>query len=721
MTSKAVGNVAVPAAKTGYASKRALWMISLVLVAVTAAVFWPVGTFDFFHYDDTTYFSENFRVLNGLNWSNVQWAFEATVNSSWYPLMWLSFMLDVTLFGKGPTGPHLVNLAFHIANVVLLFHLLHRTTGATWRSAAVACLFAIHPLHVESVAWIAERKDVLSTFFGFLTLVCYAGYVQRKDKPARHPEGRERRAATLRYWLALVFFALGLLSKPMLVTLPCVMLLMDYWPLKRVALVDWRRGVRRLVLEKTPFFLLSVASGCATLWVHRQSGAMSSLDEFPIGLRFQNAFVSLARYLGKSFWPVNLAVPYPYPVDGRWPLWLVALGVLLAVCLSAGAVWLAVRRPYVFTGWFWFLGTLFPVIGIIQWGGHSMADRFTYVPLIGFFILVVWGISDLWERWRLPVVLGGVAAGMVGLACAWRASDQVWLWRDTETLFRHTLAVTGNNEVALSNLGVCMAARERWDDAINLYHRALAINPRSAETLGNLAVALVEKGEYEEASARFRESIALAPDRAVFHLNYGNTLLELGRMQEAMAALHTAIRVEPDHPRAHSDLGRAYAEQERFDDAIREYAIALQINPGYAEAEHNWGLALAEQGRLDEAMVRYHRALKLDPNFIEIHNSLGSALLASGRVDEAIRELQSLLTFKPDHAKALDNLGIAQASKGQLTEAMQTFEKALLYSTNVANIRYNLGNVLVMRRELEAAAVEFREAVRVDPGHAAAH
>lgn len=717
--------------KRGNPASKLSVAIGLMLVCVTVAVFWPVVGFDFFNYDDPAYFSENYRVLQGLTLDNILWAFRTTDVSSWYPLTWLSFMLDVSLFGKGPAGPHLVNLILHTINTLLVFLLLRRMTGSAWRSALVAGLFAIHPLHVESVAWIAERKDVLSTFFGLLSLIFYARYAETLNRKAVEPLNRRHdstihrlNGSTINYCLAFLFFALGLLSKPMLVTLPFVLLLLDYWPLCRISdfgfrISDLKRWITRhssLLLEKVPFLSLGMLAGLVTLLVHQKTGAVTSLAEFPFGLRVQNAFVAYARYLGKTFWPVNLAVPYPHP--GRWPLWLVVLGILLVVGLSAVAILIGRRYRYVFTGWFWFFGMLLPVIGIIQWGSHSLGDRFTYVPLIGLFVALVWGAAEVWRRWNLPTAGAWAAAAVILVACAWRTTNQLWLWQDSETLFRHAIAVTENNEVALSNLGVCLAARGKTDEAISFYQRALALNPLSGETLGNLAVALTEKGRHAEAFAYYRAAIEQMPRKALLHLNYGNVLLDMDRVSEAVEAFSEAVRCEPDNPRAHNDLGRALALQGRFEEAVRCYASALKLNPKYAEAHHNWGLALAEQGRMAEAVEHYQAALRLDPNFIEIHHSLGTALTALGKPDEAIAHFRSLLKYKPDHARALEHLGIALAAKGQLNQAVESFRDALRYTTNSANIRYNLGNVLVMQQRLEEAAREFREAVRLDPGHA---
>jgi protein O-mannosyl-transferase len=713
--------------------------IAVLLALLTVAIYWPVVRFDFFNYDDPAYFSENYRVLNGLSWHNVLWAFQTTDISSWYPFMWLSFMLDVTLFGRGAAGPHLTNLVFHVANVLLLFGLLRRLTGSRWRSAVVAALFAVHPLHVESVAWIAERKDVLSTFFGLLALLCYTRYAQarsgannQRPKAGKTPATPDPRPPAFDYLLALLLFTFGLLSKPMLVTLPGVMLLLDFWPLERVA--GFRvpgsgfpaakggpdtRTVWQLFREKIPFLLLGLGFGLVTLLVHKESGAISTLATFPMSLRVENAFVAYARYLGKTFWPFNLAVPYPHP--GMWPAGLVIGSVLLFALLCALALWQVRRRPCLFVGWFWFVGMLFPVIGLIQWGIQSMADRFTYVPLIGLSIALVWGAEELLSRGRWParLVAGLVAALLAALAL--RAADQLACWRDSETLFRHALAVTGDNEIAYANLGTSYAAAKQQDLAIACYRKALALNPNSGETLGNLAVALTVKKQNAEAEAAFQTAIRLLPNKTLLHLNYGNVLLDQDRTDQAIAEFQQAVRCEPDSPQAHDYLGHALAVQHRYAEAVQEYAAALQLNPGYAEAHNNWGLALAEQGDYADAVGHYRTALRLDPNFIEIDNNLGGALLGLGQVDEAIAQFRALLKYKPDHPKALDNLGVALASQGKLAEACASFQAALRYAPAAAGTHYNLANAYVMQRRFEEAIREYREAVRLNPDHAQAH
>jgi hypothetical protein len=393
----------------------------LLLFLVTLACYWSVVSCDFITYDDPDYFAANPHVQAGVTMKGVVWAFRTDHLSSRYPLTWLSFMLDAELFGKGASGPHLTNLLLHLANTVLMFLLLRRLTGAHWRSAVVAALFALHPLRVEPVAWISERKGLLSTLFWLLSVWAYAravaGEKWRVTKPEELTVASDSSLVTRHssrfYWLALLFFACGLMSKPMVVTLPFALLLLDYWPLGRIDLSMIRSQpstLLRLVLEKIPFFALAAASCAVTFWVNRKFGNMVALADTSMSARIENTFISYARYVGKTFWPVNLALPYP--LSGHWPWGAVVCATLLLVALTVVAFWLGWRRPYVLVGWFWFLGTLVPVIGLIQWGSQAMADRFTYVPLIGLFIILAWGAGELAARWSVPKAL------MLAACCA---------------------------------------------------------------------------------------------------------------------------------------------------------------------------------------------------------------------------------------------------------------------------------------------------------------
>jgi protein O-mannosyl-transferase len=534
------------------------------LVMVTVALYWPASGFQFVNYDDPDYFVKNAHVRSGLSWGGFFWACGSGDASNWHPLTWLSLMLDVTLFESGgPAGPHFTNILFHAANSVLLFWLLRRLTGAHWRSAFVAGLFALHPLNVESVAWVAERKNVLSTFFWLLTLLAYTRYAQKRSRvepsPLRYaaPGCRESsgcaavpalgsRPPTLDYSLALLFFALGLMSKPMLITLPFVLLLLDHWPLGRWQMdsfPDWRGRLPRLLLEKTPFFLLSAASGVLTLLVQQQGEAVQSAGLFPFSVRMGNTFVSYCRYLGKAFWPDNLAVFYPHP--GHWPPAMVATAATFVFAASL-AIWRLGRRfPFLITGWFWFLGTLIPVIGLVQVGRQAIADRYTYVPLIGIFIIISWGAAEIFARARSARAMAVITAGVVLTACAWHAKAQLGYWQNDGTLFRHALAVTRNNYVAHYNLGIYLAKNGRPKEAMDNYCAAIRFDPSRMDPHLNLGIILESVGQLNEAANEYREAVRLDPNSHAAHFNLGCVLVNLGQRDEAIEQFREVLRLKP--------------------------------------------------------------------------------------------------------------------------------------------------------------------------------
>jgi tetratricopeptide (TPR) repeat protein len=557
-------------------------ILCVALLAVTVGVFLQTGDHGFITFDDPGYVTDNPRVKGGVTGENVAWAFSATAMSNWHPLTWLSHMLDVELFGLDPRGHHLTNVFFHAASTLLLFFLLAQITGAPWRSLFVAALFALHPLHVESVAWVAERKDVLSGFFWFLTLLLYAGYVKR--------------GGTARYLLALLSFAAGLMAKPMLVTLPVVLLLLDYWPLRRSPLGS-------LVKEKIPFFLLSAASSVVTVIAQEQSGAMKTLDAIPLGHRIGNAVIAYAKYIGKMFWPADLAMLYPFP--GSIPLWQVSVSFLLLVLLSALAIGYRRRHPYLVTGWFWFLATLVPVIGIVQVGGQSMADRYTYLPLTGLFLVLSWGVDDLSQGWRYrKAVLAVLAAGIIAASAAgtWR---QAGYWKDNLTLYRHTLEVTDGNHTIRNNYASALAERGDLDAAIREYREVLRKWPHLPRVHNNLGHVLAARGNIAEAISHHNEALRLTSDasipdgnvartfdRATAHLNLGNVFLAQGEIREAIREYNATLELRPDFDKAHNNLGIAYSAMGKFPEAIAAFQRAIQRNPYNVDARKNLAICI---------------------------------------------------------------------------------------------------------------------------------
>ena len=548
----------------------------MLLAVVVALVFCQTLRHEFVYYDDGQYIFTNPHVETGLTWNNAKWAFQVTYADNWHPLTWLSLMLDVELFGTNPAGTHLINVLLHTANTVLLFLLLQRLTGAQWRSAFVAALFGLHPLHVESVAWAAERKDVLSGLFFMLTLLMYARYVDQPKTQNPRPK--------FFYILALLFFVLGLMSKPMLVTLPFVLLLLDYWPLNRFAFLNFnfqRSTLLYLVLEKLPFLVLSVASSAITFMA--QKNALQPFDRIPVGIRIVNAMVSCVSYLRKMFWPVNLAIPYPYPSHWSFELfWLSAAVFLVAI---AFVFWFGRRFPFLITGSFWYLGMLIPVIGLVQVGAQSMADRYTYLPLIGAFIMLVWGTGEILERWSLPKSLIWVVTLLILVACAVRTLHQLRYWQNSGTLFSHTIAVTKNNAIAYYNLGEYCASQGQTDEAMSDYLKAIQIRPGYDDALNNLGVALAENGKFDEAIARIQESIRSSPNKADAHYNLGNIFAMQHRLGEAVSAYTDALRLKPDYTEAHNNLANVLFIQGLVPEAIQQYQETLRLNPNHEGAK----------------------------------------------------------------------------------------------------------------------------------------
>jgi len=577
------------------------------------AVYWPATRCDFINLDDPDFVTKNAHVLGGLNWENVKWAFSNTDQGVlWAPLMWLSHMLDCQFFGLNPWGHHLMNVLLHAANTALVFLVFRRMTGATWRSLILAALFGWHPLKVESVAWVTERKDVLSAFFWMLTLWAYVKYV----------ESSQVRSSKSKLWYGavLAMFVFGLMSKPMLVTLPCVLLLLDYWPLER-----FKHGsARRLVAEKIPFLILATAASVVTFLSQQHGGAVTTVETLPLGARIGNALISYCRYLGKIVWPTNLAIFYPHP--GYWPLERVLLaGVFLC---GVSLLFFMKRRqyPYLLIGWLWFVGTLVPVIGLVQVGGQSMADRYTYVPSLGVLILTIWGAHELTRRWRYHEIALPVAGSAVIVLCIGLTRQQLGYWNDGETLFRHAIEVTGNNYVAHNDLGIALGKKGQTDEAIIQIQEAIRLNPNFAEAHYNLGVALDENGQTDEAINQFLEAIRLQPDDADAHYNLGMALGKKGQINEGIGQVREAVRLKPDDATLHYNLGTALGKNGQTDEAIIQFREAIRLQPDFAEAHNNLGTALDAEGHIDQAIIQFREAIRLKPDFAAAHRNLTRAL-----------------------------------------------------------------------------------------------
>jgi len=589
-------------------------LILLGLAVMTFGIYAQVIGHQFITLDDPTYIQENSMVNRGVTRAGLAWAFTTFHAANWHPLTWIAHMIDSQLFGMNAGGHLLVNALIHVANTLLVFWFLLRTTHTRWPSALVAALFALHPLHVESVAWASERKNTLSAFFGLLSLIAYMRY-------AKAP-------SISRYAWVAITLALGLLAKPMLVTWPLVMLLLDFWPLRRLQRLDTRglSVLRNLLVEKLPLFALVAASVIITFLAQSYGGAVRTFADAPFALRLSNALVSYAKYLLLMFWPNDLAVYYPLAPMGI-PAWQTIGAAFLLIGITALCLFQRRIRPYLIMGWLWFLGTLVPVIGLVQVGGQIMADRYFYIPSIGLFIALAFGLADIAKNWRVAPSLSAGIAGGVLLILATLTNAQIQRWRDSFTLLEHTLAVTPPNLHIEHNLGLAMGAT----------------------------------GRYNEAAAHFEKTLQIDPNFYDGLVAMGVTRQFQGRLPEAIEYFQAAIRLDPDAPKAHVQLGLALWKQNRDEPALEEMRRALQFAPKDAEIRADFGLALELVGKMPEAIEQLHEALLLNPNSAEAHNNLGLALLASGKPRESIPEFEAALRLKPELKGAADNLRRGQA------------------------------------------------------------
>jgi len=620
--------------------RRVAWVVSAVLFLGTLLLFSRAWEGEFVNYDDPDYVTANAQVKRGLTGEGVAWAWRAKEASNWHPLTWVSHMADVSFFGMNPRGHHATSVVLHALNAVLAFVALRALTGALWASAVCAALFAWHPLRVESVAWVAERKDVLSGFFWFVVLWAYARYARAT---------REGKGSVAWGWYAgaLGAFALGLFSKPMLVTLPCVLLLLDVWPLRRVEKVGWGK----LVAEKVPFFLLVVGSCVMTYGA--QSGGGSVSEALTLGQRLANAVVAVVRYLGKFGAPADLAVLYPHP--GDWPLQKVVASSVIVVALTAAAWWQRKRRPWTLVGWLWFLGTLVPVIGIVQVGLQSMADRYTYLPMLGVQLAVIWTFAETkWAAGVKATVTGVALVVCVGLT--WR---QIGVWQNSFTLFDHTLAVTEKNFLAHNNRAIWLCDHGRVAEGIADYQRALAIRPDYPEANNNLGRLLVQQGRAAEAVPLLRRALEGKKASLEVRNNLANALSDVGALDEAVQHYEEILKVQPRHANALNGYGVALAMQGRAAEAKAKIEEALRIAPDTLGAHSNLGNVCSMLGQWEEAARHYRRATELQPDAHTLMQ-LANALTQLGRREEAIAALREALRLRPGLMQArtmLEQLG----------------------------------------------------------------
>ena len=670
-------------------------IICILLGVLILAVYWKVQYHEFVNYDDGRYITEN-KHIKDFSKENFIWAFTQSHSANWHPVTWLSHMLDVQLYGLNPRGHHLTSLALHIANSLLLFLVFARMTGSIWRSCFVASLFAFHPINIESVAWASERKSVLSTFFWLLTTWTYINYVQKRN--------------LARYSMVVLFFALGLMSKPMLVTLPFVFLLLDYWPLKRFEITNLKRifsggtqsqienkkKLLNLIFEKIPLLLLVVGSCIVTIFAQKSWGAVVSIDIVPLATRISNALVSYLEYLGKMVWPKGFSVFYPYPVDASY-MWKGLSSGFVITAISITILRLIKKAPYLFVGWFWYLGTLIPVIGLVQVGQQAMADRYAYVPLIGIFIIIAWGLPNLLQNYPFRKKLLSVLAGIFFSVLIILTSVQLQYWENSVKLFDHAIEVT----------------EKKYPSFVGIYN--------------NLGVVLNEQMKFEEARSHLKNAVKLQPAYSEAHNNLGNSLSGLNRFQEANISYREAIRLKPDYPEAHNNLANSLVKMLNFDDAVTHYLTAIRHKPEFAKAHFNLGTTfnLKEfKGNNNEVAIRHlEEAIRLEPNFSEAHLALGNVIIEKndfnqGHLKTAIHHFKISTKIDPNNAIAHNSLGSAIAGQRNFKQAIEHFNTALKINPRYVEAHQNLGTAFSILGKTEKATYHFKVAddIRITSG-----
>jgi len=641
--------------------KRQIVLISAALVLLILAAFEPLRHNDFISYDDDFYVTRNRYIQSGITRESVAWAFTTGRQANWHPLTWLSHMLDIELFGLNPLGHHLHSLALHIAATVLLFIVLQSMTGAVWRSAFVAMAFGIHPLRVESVAWAAERKDVLCALFWMLTIAAYLYYVKR--------------GGINRYLLVVLCFGLGLMVKPMIVTLPIVLLILDFWPLGRTrksADKKQKYGYRPvsiwgLAAEKIPLFILTFASCIVTYLVQQHERSVD--DNALLTHHITNALASYVGYLGKIFWPVNLAVLYPYSDNGF--AWWQSIGFFLVLAVWSGfVIYRFPKQPYLAAGWFWYMVTLVPVIGLVQVGVQAMADRYTYLPSIGIFIILAWSAVEFSAKWRYQKILMGTLSGLAAIAMVVGTRTQLAYWKDSITLFKHTLAVTHDNYMIHHNLGWALTRQNKFDEAADQFNKTLQIRPNFPEANTSLAAILIIRKQFDKAMAHLQTALKMEPDNAAAHYNMGLIFEAQQKFDKAIHAYEQAVRLDRNNSDAFNHLGGLKREKGLLDEAAECFRQSIRIAPAYAEAYYNLAVVLQMQGRIEEAVGCYRQTLQLKPDFTMALNNLAWTLSTSpdSKIQNPVEAVQlakkacQLTSF--ENPNTLDTLAAAYAAAG---------------------------------------------------------
>jgi tetratricopeptide (TPR) repeat protein len=633
-----------------------------------ATVFGQTIFHDFVNFDDAAYVYGNARVIQGVSLDGMAWAFTHRHSGNWHPLTSLSHMLDCQFYGLWPGGHHLTNVFLHAATSVLLFLVLRNNTGELWPSAFVAALFAIHPLRAESVAWIAERKDVLAGLFFVATIGTYASYARRSFSAPR-------------YLAVVLCFALGLMAKPMLVTLPCVLLLLDYWPLGRFTWGEKTPGrwpMTRLLLEKLPFLALTAVSIGLTLWA--QQSAIWAWEKLPLLQRLGNATVAYSTYLSKLAWPSNLAMLYGHVKEQSSSGAAVAGSLAFLIAISVITVVLRRSHPYLMVGWLWYLGMLVPVIGIVQVGVQTMADRYTYLPQIGVGIALAWSAMAALRAVPYGRVVGGITAGALLTALAVCACRQTHTWQNSETLWKHAIVCNPRNFRAHCLLGGFLVAKGRTAEAISHYQAALRLYPEYTLAYCRLGEALLDSGRTAEAVDQFQQALRIEPDRFEAHYRLGLVSVQSGHTAEAVDHFQRALRIAPPSVEAaetHVRLGDVLIGLGRFAEAVEHCRTALEMQPNYAEAHFHLARALFNSHHAGEAIEHYQQAVRLKPDYAAAYNNLANAMLKAGRLDEAIQQYEQAVRVVPNYTTAHYNLGLCLAKVGRPSDALDHLEQSL--------------------------------------------
>ena len=614
------------------------------LAALTLAIYRQTFGFGFVNLDDNLYVYENPKVLSGLNWNTLVYAFSNYQISNYHPLTLLSHALDVSISGANSGAHHAASIIFHLLDTILVFFVFNRYTGAFWKSVVVAALFAVHPAHVESVAWVSERKDVLSALFWLLTMWAYLAYARN---------GRQLRW----YFLTLTLFAVGLLAKPMLVTLPFVLILMDYWVLGRLKNF---RDLSKILFEKVPLLILSIIISIVTIFAQRSAGSIQNFENLALETRLINAAVSYAKYILIMFFPANLTVWYPYQFKFEW--WQIVGSVALLIAVSAVCLWQAKRRRYLIAGWLWFLGTLVPVIGLIQVGAQPMADRYTYIPYIGLFVMLVWGVGEIIEKFDIDYKIIAAVTVLILLVFSFLAYRQTARWQDNETLYSHSLAVTKNNYMAMQNLCHALMFKGRLDEAENFCRNAIEVNPNYSESYNTLGIIQFQRGQYEPAIENFQKTLELNPGYYPVYANLAVAESLAGKADDAETHLEKVIKLSGGdiNPKSvinvRTNLGLFYTKTQNYEKVAEQFSAILQIDPGNADIRANYALILSYLKNFPEAQSQIEQSIKLKPDSPDAYNNYGIILLGQDKKEEAARQFETALELKPDFAPARENL-----------------------------------------------------------------